>query len=84
MYELLHYRAVGISCHCSPGYPEISVEPGVPQASSVSLHTDLYEPFPLLLADRFDAQTWRVGMGSYHGDRIARLPFFADREGDYG
>ena len=45
----------------------------MPDAATVGLNTDLHEAFPALLAHGFDSQNRRVGVGTDHRDRVARL-----------
>ena len=56
----------------------------MPQSASIGLYPNLYETLALLLAHRFDPQTWRVGMGADHRNRVARLPLLANGESHKG
>lgn len=45
----------------------------MPEASPISLDTDLNESFSLLFADRLHAEYWRVGMCANHGNWVPAL-----------
>jgi hypothetical protein len=66
------------------GKTEVSVEPRVPDTTSVGLDTNLKKPDLLLLGDGLDAEARRVGMCADNGDGVARAPLSANGEGDDG
>jgi hypothetical protein len=80
MDQSLKYSSILFPNHDTSSDPEVSIEPSMPEASAVGLHADLNEAIALFLADRFDAETWRVGVSTDHGYSIARLPLLANRE----
>lgn len=45
----------------------------MPKATTVGLDADLHKALAALLADGLDPEDGRVGVGTDHGDRVARL-----------
>ena len=81
--ELLNNLSA-LAHHDSSGNAEIAVEPRCPDASAVSLHTDLLVADVALLGDGLDAQAGRVGVGADNGYGVSGLPLLANGEGDNG
>lgn len=56
----------------------------MPKTTAISLARNLEKAIALPLRHRFDAEARRISVGTNHGNRVARLPFVADGEGDDG
>jgi len=63
---------------------EITVEPGVPQTSSVGLDGELLKLLRLLLGAGLELQTRTVRVCSHDAKAVSWLVLLSDREGDEG
>lgn len=68
--------------HDAAGHCEVAVEPGVPDAAAVALHTHLQAALLGPFGPRLHPQTRAVRMCSHHGKTIAWQVASAHREGN--